>query len=192
MRDLTATAAFGNFKTGALSELFDRYLDAKRRAGATPVASLRCKTKTQYRLYYSDGTGFAVYMGARSPRCCRSRSDTMRPYATFTGELATGPKACSLRHRRLRLPARQRDELRRRPDQRFVMMPFNHLGNIGMNKRFHGVTIEIDGSPLRPASGSRAVRLRRRRAAGQRQPLRRHGRRERQWSSSRAAAATSS
>jgi hypothetical protein len=57
-----------------LSELFDRFLEAKRRAGAQPVASLRCKSKSQYRVYYDDGTGFTVYMGRKTPE--------MLPFAT--------------------------------------------------------------------------------------------------------------
>jgi hypothetical protein len=147
MRDLTATAAFGDFKTGALSELFDRYLDAKRRAGATPVASLRSKTKSQYRVYYSDGTGFTVYMGRKNPEMLPFQTDALRVYATFSGELADGSEglfACGQDGYLYRLDSGVTfDGVAVRA---FVMLPFNHLGNIGLNKRFHGVTVELDAA----------------------------------------------
>jgi hypothetical protein len=113
MRDLTATAAFGNFKTGALSELFDRYLEAKRRAGAQPVASLRVKSKSQYRVYYSDGTGFTVYMGGKNPEMLPFETDAHAGLRDLHGR-ARGRKRGPLRvrQRRLRLPARQRHVVR--------------------------------------------------------------------------------
>jgi hypothetical protein len=73
MRDLRATAAFGNFKAGALSELFDRFLEAKRRAGALPVASLRCKPSRSTGCITTTGRASPSHGQARRPRCCRSR-----------------------------------------------------------------------------------------------------------------------
>jgi hypothetical protein len=149
LRDLTSTAAFGDFKAGSLSELFDNYLTAKHRAGATPVASLRCKSKTQYRLFYNDGTGFTVYMGRKAPEMLPFSMDTMRPYAVFTGELADGSEgmfACDLSGRVYRMDSGASfDGVQ---ISAFVMTPFNHLGAIGMNKRAHGVRLELTGSPM--------------------------------------------
>jgi hypothetical protein len=147
MRDLTATAAFGNFKAGALSELFDRYLQAKRKAGAQPIASMRVKSKSQYRVYYSDGTGFTVYMGGKLPEMLPFETDAMQVYTTFTGELPDGSEGlfgCGSDGYVYRLDSGTSfDGVAVRG---FVMLPFNHVGSIGMNKRFHGLTIELDAA----------------------------------------------
>jgi hypothetical protein len=148
MRDLAATAAFGNFKAGALSELFDRFLEAKRRAGAQPVASLRCKTKSQYRVYYDDGTGFAVFMGGKTPQMLPFETDSLRVYATFTGEMADGSEgmfACGEDGFLYRLDSGTNfDGVGVRG---FIMTPFNHIGQIRKNKRFLGVDVELEAAP---------------------------------------------
>lgn len=147
LRDLQATAAFGDFKAGSMSELFAPFLDAKRRAGATPTASIRCKTKTQYRCYYSDGTGFTVYMEGKAPSMLPFTTDTMRVYATFRGEMTDGSEgmfACDTSGYVFRLDSGTSFDGQQ--INAFLMTPFNHLGNVGINKRFHGVSVELTGS----------------------------------------------
>jgi hypothetical protein len=147
LRDLTTTPAWGNFKAGAMSQLFDRYLDAKRRAGASPVASLRCKTKSQYRVYYDDGTGFAVFMGEKNPEMLPFETDAMRVYATFAGEMPDGSEglfACGTNGFLYRVDSGTSfDGVNVRA---FVMLPFNHLGSISLDKRFESVSIELDAA----------------------------------------------
>jgi hypothetical protein len=41
----------------------------------------------------------------------------------------------------------------------FCMMPFNHLGNINMNKRGQSVSLELDAAPQTTDRDPRAVRL---------------------------------
>jgi hypothetical protein len=147
LRDLTTTAAWGNFLAGAMSQLFDRYLDAKRRAGAKPVASLRCKTKSQYRVYYDDGTGFTVFMGEKKPEMLPFETDALRVYATFAGEMADGSEgmfACGTNGFVYRIDSGTSfDGVNIRA---FIMLPFNHLGSVNMNKRFLSVSIELDAA----------------------------------------------
>lgn len=68
LRDLQATQAYGNFKTGTLSGPFESYLRDKRQRGAVPLGSYVVKTKTHYRLVYDDGTGLSIYMGGKQPQ----------------------------------------------------------------------------------------------------------------------------
>jgi hypothetical protein len=64
VRDLTTTQSFGNFNVGTKTQMVQPLLDAKKKAKITPVACLRVRDKTQYRLYFSDGTGITIYLGA--------------------------------------------------------------------------------------------------------------------------------
>src|SRR3546814_21120100 len=89
MRSLTATQAFGNFKTGTLSLLIEPYFRSKRRSGATAVLTYVSRTKSQYRLIWSDGTGLSVYMGGKTPEAIPFALG-MQPYVATTTELDDG------------------------------------------------------------------------------------------------------
>lgn len=66
LRDATASQTFGNFNIGTLTRLIQPYLDGKKALGVTAVASLVCKRKSQYRLFFSDNSYISVYFGAMS------------------------------------------------------------------------------------------------------------------------------
>jgi len=67
VRDLGTTAAFGNWKTGTLTQAIEPLIKAKRDANVTVVASMRVKGKDQYRLFFDDTTGITVYLGRKVP-----------------------------------------------------------------------------------------------------------------------------
>ncbi len=90
LRSLTATQAFGNFKTGAISGRFERYLENKIKAGATIVGSFVVKTKNHYRVIWNDGTGLAVNMGSKTPSAMPFDLGDMRPFCFGRGELSDG------------------------------------------------------------------------------------------------------
>jgi len=66
LRDATGGATFGNFNISTLTRLIEPWLTGKKALGVTPVASLVCKRKSQYRLFFSDGSVLHVYYGAQT------------------------------------------------------------------------------------------------------------------------------
>lgn len=66
LRTLSSTEQFGDFNIGTITHHIEPLFREKRLAGVTPVASLICREKDQYRLFWSDGTGITVYF-ARQP-----------------------------------------------------------------------------------------------------------------------------
>lgn len=148
LRDVTATSAFGNFKYGALSELFEPYLKAKRRSGARPVLALRSKTKGHYRLFWDDATGFSVFMGHKNPEMIPFELDGMQPSCGISAELADGTEGLFVGAEngfvyKLDSGCNFDGEAIRG----FVMPPFNHVGSPRANKRYHGVDIEMIATP---------------------------------------------
>lgn len=147
LRDVNTTAAWGNFRTGALSELFDNYLQDKRKSGARPVASIRCREKSQYILIYNDGSGFTLFMGRKTPEMLPFELAIV-PSCVFVGEGADGSEA-------IYLGAQDGYVYRYNSGSSFdgvgvrgfCMMPFNHLGNINMQKRGSTVRVEMDAAP---------------------------------------------
>jgi hypothetical protein len=65
LRDLTATSAYGNFKTGTLSGLIEPLLADLRRDSVNPTASLIVRSKSQYWLFFSNGTAIVFLFGKK-------------------------------------------------------------------------------------------------------------------------------
>lgn len=144
LRDLSATQAFGNFKAGTLSLLIEPYFKAKRKAGATPVLSLVSRTKSQYRLFWDDGTGLAVYMGGKIPEAIPFNLNNMQVNCATTTELNDGTEGIFVGsddgyvYRLDSGPSFDGEAV-----QGFVMTPFNHLGSAMREDRIHKVTLEL-------------------------------------------------
>jgi hypothetical protein len=149
LRDLRATQAFGNFKTGTLSALIEPYFRVKRKAGAVPVLSLVSRSKTHYRLYWSDGTGLSVYMGGKAPEAIPFELGGMQPYCGTTCELADGTEGIFIGgedgyvYRMDSGPSFDGTGV-----QGFVMSPYNHFQSSMQDKRFRKVTLEMQAQPL--------------------------------------------
>lgn len=148
LRSLSATQAYGNFKTGTLSALIEPYFRAKRKAGHVPVDSLVCRAKSQYRLLWSDKTGLVVYMGRKTPEAMPFAFNNVQPFCAMTCELGDGTEGMFIG---------AEDGFVYRIDsgtsmdgvgvKGFCMSPFNHMGSARNDKRFHSVSIEMQAPP---------------------------------------------
>lgn len=67
IRQLSATAAFGDWLMGSVSERVAPLFEAKHKAGLIPYSAISVKSKNQYRVYYGDGTGVCCYLGRKAP-----------------------------------------------------------------------------------------------------------------------------
>ena len=147
LRSLRATQAFGNFKTGTLSEIIEPYFRAKRQTAA-PVASLVVRAKSQYRLFWDDATGLTVYFGKKAPASMPFELNGMQPYCTHTCEMPDGTEGVFVG---------AEDGFVYRLDsgasfdgagvRAFIMSPFNPLGSPMVNKRVHKLTLELQAEP---------------------------------------------
>jgi hypothetical protein len=144
LRDVNTTTAFGDFKKGTLSRLIAPLFELKRADGITPVASVRLKNRDEYRVFFSDGTGIACYMGGKKPRfmpfdlgvnvtCACSGEDSVGNEVVLVGtdegwvfQLEAGTS----------FDGEEVDA--------YIRLAFNHCGSPGLNKRFHKATIEGD------------------------------------------------
>lgn len=148
LRDLRATQAFGNFKTGTLSALIEPYFRTKRKLGASPVLSLVVRSKTHYRLYWSDGTGLAVYMGGKTPEAIPFGLGGVQPYCGTTCELEDGTEGIFIGaedgyvYRMDSGPSFDGEGV-----QGFVMTPYNHFQSSMQDKRYRKFTVEMQAQP---------------------------------------------
>ena len=55
IRTISTTQAFGDFSIATVSEQIRPLLDQKRKGGTVPVARVRVRRKSQYRIFFSDG-----------------------------------------------------------------------------------------------------------------------------------------
>jgi hypothetical protein len=67
LRRLTSSAAYGDFRSGTVTQLLEPLFREKRMAMVVPNASLVVTAKDQYRMYWNDGSGVVVYVGRKYP-----------------------------------------------------------------------------------------------------------------------------
>ena len=96
IRDLRATASYGDFKMGTLSSpIFSIFTD-KAAEGAVATASVRVRAKNQYWVFWDDDTATVVYLGRKKPefmtisldntvRCACSSEDNNGDEVIFCG-----------------------------------------------------------------------------------------------------------
>lgn len=143
LRDLRATQAFGNFKTGAISAMFDRYLSRKLGANQIPVGSIVSRLKSQYRVFWADGTGLSIFMGGKAPEALPFSLGGLVPFCLTSGDIGTEEF----------LLVGGQDGYVYRLDRGntfdgnafdfYIVTPFNHFGNAVQEDRFHKVAIEM-------------------------------------------------
>jgi hypothetical protein len=70
VRSATAGQVYANFRLSSYTSLINRELHHKRVAGINPVASCVVKTKSQYLLFFDDGSGISIFFGMKQPEPC--------------------------------------------------------------------------------------------------------------------------
>ncbi len=63
VRNMVSSEAFGNWRLGTLTAQVEPLIRTKREADVTAVASIRVRSRDQYRVFLSDKTGLTVYLG---------------------------------------------------------------------------------------------------------------------------------
>lgn len=144
LRSLSATQAFGNFKTGTISGQFERFLENKVKAGASIVGSFVVKTKTHYRVIWDDGTGLAVHMGSKVPTAIPFDLGDMRPFCFGRGEVADGEGVFvggedGYVYRMDSGNSQDGDVIRG-----FIATGFNHFGVSEQEWRIHRCVVELE------------------------------------------------
>lgn len=147
LRDMRTTQSFGDFRMGSVSQLVEPIFKAKKKNGIKPIASVRCRAKDQYRLFWDDGTGITVYVGKKTPEilpfdlgkvvytACSSEDadgNEVMFFGSDDGYVYQLDAGTSLDGESLGA---------------YLRLPFNHVGSPTQNKRWHKATLEVDSDP---------------------------------------------
>ncbi len=147
IRDVRTTRAFGDFKMGTLTQIVEPLFRANKKTGVTAVASLRCREKDQYRLFWSDGTGLTVYLGRKMPEaipfdygkvvsCVSSGEDSdgneIMLFGSSDGYVYQIDAGTSY----------DGDSV-----TAYLRLPFNHVGTPTRKKQWFKAVLEIDTQP---------------------------------------------
>lgn len=144
VRSVASAQAYGNFKLGVFTSLINKLLENKRKAGVAPVASCVVKTKSQYLLFFGDGSGVSIFFGVKQPEAmpflypfvasCIHVAEVDGVERIFVGaqdgfvyELNKGTSFDGA-------------EI-----EAFIQLPFNHHGDPRLNKRWHKLELELHG-----------------------------------------------
>lgn len=168
IRSLQSTQAFGDFVMGTLTNDIDPLIRLKQKNGVTPVASLRCRNKGQYRVFFSDGTGLSGYVGREAAGGSNAQAPTSSQAAIYSGVKAewlpfnlgiTVNVACSAKDTDgtevmlIGTSAGWVMQLDKGTNldgselESFIRLSFNNVGSETMEKRFHKATVLCDVQP---------------------------------------------
>lgn len=146
IRSASSTQTYGNFRLGTYTALIEKTLNAKRKGGVKPVASIVVKSKSQYLLFFEDGTGISLFMARKTPEAmifeypfvvschCTARVDgDERVFVGSTDgmvyELNVGTSFDG-------------DVI-----EAMVQLPYGHQGSPRVLKRYHKIIIEMEAGP---------------------------------------------
>ena len=143
LRSVQTTERYGNFLIGSLTYPVQPWIEAQRRAGSVPTASLRMRARDTYRLFFGR-TGLSVYFGREVPesttielnhnvRCTATVEEENAEERYFFGsddgwvfELERGTSFDGL------------------PIDAFARVPYNHLGSPSHSARIFKADIHAD------------------------------------------------
>lgn len=142
IRDLTTTADFGGWRRGTLTDLVVPLFRARK---PTSRASVRVRTKDQYRVYWAGGGGLTVYVG-------REKAEAMPFHLPIAVTCATS--GLNIDGDEIILlggadgfvyQADVGTSFDGAPIEAMIRLAYNHAGSPYRNKVFHSGQIEMSG-----------------------------------------------
>lgn len=146
VRSVGSTQTYGNFKLGTFTTLINKTLENKRRAGVEPVASCIVKTKSQYLLFFDDGSGISIFFGVKTP-------EAMPFQYPFTVSCVHVAEVDGVERVFIGADNGFVYELNKGTSfdgdviEAFFQLPFNHHGDPRVVKRWHKLELEVRGAP---------------------------------------------
>lgn len=147
VRRLSATSAWGDFKTGTDTLLVHPLIQSKRKNGVTPAAAVRSKAKTLYYLFYDDKTGLFVYYGRKNPEVMAFELDHQVECIT-AGEDSSGNEEIYFgSDNGFVYQLNKGTSFDGGNVYAFIRLAYNHLGKPSVNKVWKGCQLELDADP---------------------------------------------
>ncbi len=161
MRNVAAVEAFGDFDIHTMSKKIRPLLDFKRDGGILPVASVRVRRKSQYRIFFNDGEVLVASYIQRGPNLSVEYTRSSFDLSDSQGNATLGVvrSICSVEDR----DGRERiffsmknsgyvyemdrgDSFDGHRIQGYLRFPYNDLGTPEWVKRFRKVRINVDST----------------------------------------------
>lgn len=146
VRQVEATQNYGNFRANSITGQIQPLFEAKRKAGASPVASQRVRSRDLYRLFFDDKSVLSIYLGREAPEpmifdypfqatCTCSGDDTDGHEVLLAGSddgyVYELDKGASFDGQEVTA---------------FIQFPFNSLGSPNLNKAFYKTRTQVIGT----------------------------------------------
>ena len=144
LRSVETTERYGNFLIGALTYYVQPWLEAARRLGRRPIASIRVRSGDLYRLFMDSGQGLSVYFGRGDPECALIEyPDKVRCAYSFEAEqgqerLFFGSDDGWV------FEAEKGTSFDGEDIEAFLRLPYNHAGSPSHEIRFHKAALQVD------------------------------------------------
>jgi len=147
LRSISASQDYGNFRLGSVIPQVEPTLAAKRRQGIIPVAAIVTKSKDQYRLFFSDGSGISVYFGRKYAEPMLFQLPRVVTCSASQFEPATGERVFFGAENGFVYELDVGTSFDGDTITAYLQLPWDHEGSPDVLKRFHKVIIEMDATP---------------------------------------------
>lgn len=138
---LAQTAAFGNFERAALSKDIKPQLDAKFQLAC---ASVIIRKKNQYKLFFSDGTGYTVTFRDQKMAGIMPFDLGRKVECTVEGEIAGEPRVFFGSSDGVVYEMNRGRSFDGAPVEHSLRLGFNHAKSPRMRKRYRRAIVEIE------------------------------------------------
>lgn len=145
VRKISASASFGDFRMGTITQLVEPLFRKKRKAGVLPVAAITLRGTDQYRVFFDDNSGVIVYMGRKHPEAMPFIYP-MQAYCATAGEVtaAAGERYFVGAEDGFVYELNSGPSFDGAAVSAFIRLNWNTLNSPNQYKRFHSVSIETD------------------------------------------------
>lgn len=143
VRSAQAGQVYANFKLSSYTSLINRELHRKRVAGINPVASCVVKTKSQYLLFFDDGSGISIFFGMKQPEPCLFLYPFVVSCSPHVVEVDGVERVFVGATNGFVYELNVGTSFDGDPIEAFIQLPYGHQGTPRMNKRYSALELDI-------------------------------------------------
>jgi hypothetical protein len=145
IRNMSAAQTYGDWQIGTITRMIEPLIRSHRKAGLEIIGSIRKRDRDQYRIYYADGTGYAIYFGSGGAPEIMPLTVGFTPAYVVNGEDADGVEiALAGSDDGMVYSLDVGTSADGDPLVSYLRLAHINLGAPKMEKRFHSCEIEVE------------------------------------------------
>lgn len=145
LRSVSSSQYYGGFRLGTFTSLVMKELNRKKKAGITPVGSCVVKSKSQYLLFFSDGSGISVFFGSKNPEAMLFKYPFVVSAGPVVGEIGGVERVFVGATNGYVYELNKGTSFDGAAIDAYVQFPYSNHGDPRLVKRYQHISVEFQG-----------------------------------------------